>query len=127
MSQIIDQSKKHDLTTGRSQRVEYTIPAVNIHRNNEGFTIEVEMPGVDKQGIEITIENGTLTLMGHRSSVKAPGSLLHSEIHGRDYRRVFDLDPAIDPSQITASMKQGVLVINLPKADAAKPRKIPVA
>ena len=50
------------------QRVEYFTPVVNLHQDADGFTLEVEMPGVGKQGVEVTVEDGKLILGGHRTA-----------------------------------------------------------
>ncbi len=124
MSQLIEQ--KSEATTRRETRVEYSTPAVNLRHDAEGFTLEVEMPGVAKNGVDITFDDGKLTLAGHRPERSTPGTRLHGESAARDYRRVFDLDPSIDPERITANLDQGLLTVHLPKIEAAKPRKITV-
>jgi HSP20 family protein len=124
MSQVLDQ--KPEAAVRRETRVEYSTPAVNLRHDAEGFTLEVEMAGVAKNGVDITFDDGKLTLVGHRAERSAPGTRLHGESAGRDYRRVFDLDPAIDPERITANLEQGLLTVHLPKVEAAKPRKIAV-
>jgi HSP20 family protein len=107
-------------------RVEYTTPAVNLHHDTEGYTLEVEMPGVAKDGVEITFDDGKLTLTGHRAETPDAGKAVYVESGRQEYRRVFDLDPSIDPAKIGASMDQGLLTVRLPKAEASKPRKITV-
>ena len=124
MSQLIEQNS--EATARRETRVEYSTPPVNLRHHADGFTLSVEMPGVAKNGVEITFDDGKLTLVGHRAERLAPGTRLHGESGSRDYRRVFDLDPSIDPARITASIEQGLLTVHLPKMEAAKPRKIAV-
>jgi len=124
MSQLIE--KKSECPARRETRLEYSTPAVNIRHDAEGFTLEVDMPGVAKNGVDITFDDGKLTLVGHRSQRPEPGNRLHGESAARDYRRVFDLDPSIDPDRITASLNQGLLTVRLSKVEAAKPRKIAV-
>jgi HSP20 family protein len=84
------------------------------------------MPGVNKEGLEITVENGELTIAGHRAAVETRGREMYRESRALDYRRSFELDPSIDATKITAKIDQGVLTLHLPKADAVKPRKITV-
>jgi HSP20 family protein len=108
------------------QRVEYFSPAVNLHQDADGFTLQVEMPGVSKQGVEVTVEDGKLILGGHRTSVSDLGKPVYRERRAGEYRRVFDLDPGIDASRISARVEQGLLTIHLPKTEAVKPRKITV-
>lgn len=113
--------------TAGPDRLEYVVPAVNLHHDTDGFILEVEMPGVKKDGVEITFDDGKLTLVGHRASPTPEGSAVYKESSGLAYRRVFDLDPSIDEGKIGAKMDQGLLTIRLPKAETSKPRKIAVA
>lgn len=109
-----------------ASRVEYDIPAVNLRHDDEGYTLEAEMPGVAKGGVEITFDDGKLTVVGHRAGDRASAKPVYAESSGRSYRRVFDLDPSIDAEKISASINQGLLTVRLPKAEASKPRKITV-
>lgn len=109
-----------------SQRVEYFTPLVDLHQDADGYTLEVEMPGVNKQGVEITVEDGKLVLGGHRPAAGECGRAVHRERKAGEYRRVFDLDPSIDATKISARIDQGLLTVHLPKAEAVKPRKISV-
>ncbi len=102
------------------------LPVVNIHQDTDGFTLEVEMPGVSKSGVEVTFEDGKLILAGNRESPSNLGSAVHRETECAGYRRVFDLDPSIDSAGIEAQIEQGLLTVRLPKAEAAKPRKITI-
>ncbi|MCX7869240.1 MAG: Hsp20/alpha crystallin family protein [Terrimicrobiaceae bacterium] len=110
-----------------AQRVEFAVPRVNIHQDGEGYTLEVEMPGVAKSGVEVTFEDGKLTLVGHPAEGQPSGRAVYRERALTGYRRVFDLDPSIDSEKITASIEQGLLKVRLHKAEAAKPRKITVS
>lgn len=105
---------------------EYVASQVNIFETKEGYVLEAEMPGVNKDGLEITLENNEITIVGHRQEERTPGQPLYRERHAADYRRAFELDPAIDGSKISARMEQGVLTLTLPKSEKVKPRKIRV-
>ena len=84
------------------------------------------MPGVGKQGVEVTVEDGKLILGGHRTAASNDfGRALYRERKSQ-YRRVFDLDPSIDAARISARIEQGLLTVHLPKTEAVKPRKITV-
>lgn len=109
-----------------TRNVEYVSPEVNIFETQDGYVLEAEMPGVNKDGLEITLENNQLTLLGHRNLQAPSGSPLFRESHQADFRRVFELDPAIDTSRISARMEQGILTLALPKSEKVKPRKIKV-
>ena len=111
----------------------YVRPAASITETAEGFVVQVEMPGVNRQGLEITFENGELTLVGHRAQTAprpdgAPApEALYRESRQADYRRVFEVDSTIDAARIGANLEQGLLTLNLPKAEAAKPRRIEIS
>jgi len=102
-------------------------PDVNILETNNEFVLEAEMPGVKKEGFEITLEGNVLTIVGHRSDPTPPGELVYRESRLADYRRVFELDPSVDGDKINARIEQGVLTLTLPKAERVKPRKIAVS
>ena len=112
---------RHDNSTH-----EYVSPYVNIYETREGYMLEAEMPGVNKDGLEILLEGNELTIQGHRRVEAPAGESLFCEGARADYRRVFELDPAIDTSRITARMEQGILTLTLPKSEAVQPRKIKV-
>jgi len=119
-------TKNESPTTQTNHRVSYVTPPANIREDQDGYVLEAEMPGVSKEGLEITVENGELILLGRRSSVEPKGAHIYRESRRADYRRVFELDHSIDTSKITAKMDQGVLTLHLPKSEAVKPRQIPV-
>ena len=105
---------------------EFVRPGVNILETPEGYTLEAEMPGVAKEGLEVTVEDRELTIVGHRNTQAPQGEPLFCECPSADYRRVFELDPAIDTGKINARIHQGLLTLTLPKSEAVKPRKITV-
>ena len=112
-----------------SQRLEqqtWFSPEVNIFETPEDYVLEGEMPGVNKEALEITLEGNTLTIVGHRDEAEIGATPVHRESRAGGFRRVFELDPAIDVSKISAKMEQGVLKLHLPKAEKVKPRKIQV-
>jgi len=103
----------------------YASPNVNVVETKDGYILEAEMPGVAKEGLEVSLEENLLTITGRRQ----PGpsaNLLHRESNTVDYRRVFELDPAIESGKISAQIEQGILTLTLPKAEKVKPRRITV-
>ena len=106
----------------------YVRPRADITETAHGFVVQVEMPGVNRQGLEVTFENGELTLVGHRTPVTVPtgSELMYRETRPSDFRRTFELDQSIDAAGITAKLDQGLLTLSLPKAEAAKPRRIEI-
>jgi HSP20 family protein len=104
----------------------YVSPRVNITEGQDGYLLEAEMPGVDKNGLEISLEGNELTLTGRRQGPPQGLDVVYRESTHRDYRRVFMLDPTIDSTKIEAKMDNGVLKLHLPKAEQVKPRRIAV-
>jgi HSP20 family protein len=98
-----------------------------VLENNDGYTLQVEMPGVNKEGLEMWVENNELTIIGRRSLPQVSGTLIHRESRRENFRRAFELDPSIDAAKIGAKIEQGVLTLALPKAEQVKPRKITVS
>ena len=111
----------------RTEHQEFVVPVVNIFETGDGYALEAEMPGVNKDGLEITLEGNEITVLGRRAAEPVNGGLLLRERSGADYLRVFELDPAIDTSKISAKMEQGMLTLTLPKSEQVKPRKIIVS
>lgn len=109
-----------------TQQYSYISPEVNIFETKEGYVVEAEMPGVTKEGLDIALEANTVTIHGRRNQSEARGEVLYRESSAADYRRVFELDPAIDTTKIEAKINQGVLTLHLPKSEAVKPRKVVV-
>lgn len=107
---------------------EFISPEVNIFDTKDGYVLEAEMPGVNKQGLEVTLEGTEMTIVGQRSAVPFSGTPIFRESRHEEvnYRRVFELDPAIDTSKISARVEQGILTLTLPKSEGVKPRKITV-
>ena len=81
---------------------EYVSPEVNIYETKDGYVLEAEMPGVGKDGLEITLEGSEITIVGHRQNEMVAGAPLFRERTLVDYRRIFELDPAIDTAKIAA-------------------------
>ena len=106
---------------------QFIVPAATVLENADGYTLEVEMPGVNKENLEMWVENNELTILGRRSMPSAEGTLIHRESRVENFRRSFELDPSIDAGKISAKIEQGVVTLTLPKAEQVKPRKIAVA
>jgi len=108
-------------------RTNFLRPTADVREDKDGYVVEMEMPGVSKDGLELTVENGELVIVGHRAAVHPTGQPVYRESRQFDYRRAFELDPSIDTAKINAKLDQGVLTLHLPKAEAVKPRKIAVS
>jgi HSP20 family protein len=114
-------------------REEATIPArifvpdADIYENEDELTVILEMPGVAKDNVKVGVEDGILNVEGQLDLSKYQGLRpLYTEYNIGHYARGFHLSSKIDQNKITASMKDGVLSLTLPKVAEAKPRKIEV-
>ena len=124
MNQLLKREETRD--TNGAARLQYLTPLANIIETKDGYVLEAEMPGVSKDGLEVTVENGQLTIVGHRTGYSGQGQSIYRESRAYDYRRVFEIDSSIETGKVTAKIDQGVLTLHLPKAEAVKPRKIAV-
>jgi len=108
----------------RSQE-RYVTPAVDIYETVDGLVVKADLPGVAKDGLDLRVENNLLTIRG-RAVHCAQGEMLYGEYQLADFFRQFELSDKVDQQKISAELKHGVLTLNLPKAEEAKPRKIEV-
>ena len=127
MKATLQKEKETPAAVNRAHAEEFVAPDVNIYETRDGYVLEAEMPGVNKDGLEITLEGHEITITGRRAAEVVNGEPLFRERHNADFRRVFELDPAIDTSRISARMNQGILFLTLPKSEEVKPRKITVS
>ncbi|MGZ5528021.1 MAG: Hsp20/alpha crystallin family protein [Limisphaerales bacterium] len=104
----------------------FTTPAANIYTTDNDYVLELEMPGVDKTGLEVLIDGNELIITGKRAKDIPEGELSYCESALANYRRLFELAADVDTSKIEAQLSQGVLKLKLPKAEHAKPHKIAV-
>jgi HSP20 family protein len=111
----------------RAQAEQFIAPPASVIEAGNGYTLELEMPGVTKDGLDIFVENNELTIIGRRSFPKIEGTLIHHESRPDNFRRTFELDPSIDGDKISAKIEQGLMTLSLPKAEHVKPRKITVS
>ena len=113
--------------SGRTQVEQSITPPASVTEIADGYVLEIEMPGVKKDGLDISAENNELTIVGRRSLPAVEGTLVHHESRRENFRRTFELDPSIDADKISAKIDQGLVTLTLPKAEHVKPRKITVS
>jgi HSP20 family protein len=105
---------------------QYLTPAVNIYENKDGYVVEAEMPGVRKEGLEVTLDGHELSVVGRRPAQASADEVYYRESEDADFRWTSELDPTIDTAKIVAKIDQGLLTLTLPKAEAVKPRRVVV-
>lgn len=117
-----DQKENRPADLGRTVK-----PLYEIKETPEAFGATVYLPGVGKDGLEITAEEGQIRIVGRRAWKQPEGwTALHRESVDAPFELVLAHDNAIDTEKIAAEVRDGVLRISLPKHEAIKPRKIAV-
>ena len=103
-------------------------PALDVYDEKDNFVVKAELPGLKKEDIEINVHNGVLTISGERKreTEKKEGQTFRSERYFGRFQRSVTLPALVNVSAVKASYKDGVLTIDLPKADEAKPKQIAV-
>lgn len=127
MDTLVHENQKAENSNGNRATERFVAPIATVLENQEGYTLQVEMPGVNKEGLEMWVENNELTIVGRRSLPAVSGTLLHRESRRENFRRAFEIDPSIDAGKISAKIEDGVVTLALPKAEQVKPRKIMVS
>jgi HSP20 family molecular chaperone IbpA len=103
------------------------VPRVDIYETNDNIVVLADMPGVDQNSVDITLEKNILTINGYIEPEQPKNyNLVYAEYEVGDYQRSFTLSNEIDQENIDATVKNGVLHLRLPKTGPAKARKIAV-
>jgi HSP20 family protein len=103
------------------------LPNADIYETNDALNVVLEMPGVEKNSVEIRVEDGVLKIDGRLDFSKYQGlQPLYTEYNVGHYSRSFRLSSKIEQNKIGAELKDGVLSLVLPKVEEAKPRTIQV-
>ena len=104
-------------------------PSVDIEEDDDKYRIRADLPGVDKKDIEVKLENGVLSIRGEKQVEKETGK--DSKHHRRErfygtFARSFTLPDAVKADAVDASYKDGVLTLQIPKMEQAKPKSIDI-
>jgi len=105
------------------------LPALDVHENKDNFTVRVELPGFKREDIQVSLQDGVLTISGERKEEKVSEE---TEVHRQEryygkFSRALTLPTAVAADKVKATYKDGVLTITLPKAEEAKPKQIDVS
>ncbi len=110
--------------------VSHWVPAVDIHEEQDRYVISADVPGVDPASIDVTMENGVLTISGERKSERSEergnGARRVERLYGSFFRR-FALPDSVDAEHVEARSQHGVLEVVIPKKAQVQPKKIKVA
>jgi HSP20 family protein len=103
-------------------------PALDLYQNADNVVAVVEVPGMCKEDIDISLHDGMLTIAGERQTSSSEGeNAERTERFTGKFRRSITLPTRVDAGKVTASYKDGILTITLPKAEEAKPKKVEVS
>lgn len=102
-------------------------PPTDVFEDDEGITLQLDMPGVSKERLSVQTDQNTLTVDGDIQIAMQQGmEALYAEVHSTHYRRSFTLSGDLDPEKAEASLKDGVLMLRIPKRAEWRPRRIDV-
>ena len=102
-------------------------PALDLYQNNDNVVAVVELPGLRKEDIEISLQDGTLIISGERKeeATQENGATRTERAVGK-FRRSITLPTRVDANKVSATYKDGILTVTLPKAEEAKPKQIQI-
>ncbi len=124
-----EMAKRQDMTPASREETRSTgrvlIPAVDIFESDDNLTLVADMPGVDKEGLDINLDKGLLSIKG-QVTLPDRGQTVVREFSGANYHRQFKISEHIDAEKTSAELVNGVLTLTLPKAESAKPKKIEI-
>ncbi|RYD70477.1 MAG: Hsp20/alpha crystallin family protein [Verrucomicrobiaceae bacterium] len=103
-------------------------PALDLYDDKDSFVVSVELPGMKKEEINLSLHDGVLTISGERRHEREnkEGETFRSERYFGKFQRSVSLPAQVDSAKVKAAYKDGVLTVHLPKAEEAKPRQIEV-
>jgi HSP20 family protein len=130
VSQEVTPREKRELTQAeeRTEAGRFFSPHTDIHETDKAVIVSMEVPGVDRNAIDLQLEKGVLTVRGTIDSQKYESLRpIYSEYNVGNFVRTFTVSPKIDASGISATVADGVLTIELPKAKEALARRIAVS
>lgn len=110
-----------------ARATQFRTPRYEVNETQGSYDVTVYLPGVAKEGLEVTDEAGELTIIGKRAAGPEGRTLLHREALDADFKLVVTHDETVDSEKIAAELRDGVLQLKLAKAESAKPRKVLVA
>lgn len=113
--------------TERIRNVKTFVPRVDIYETKDAIFLIADMPGVDEKSVDVELEKNILTIAGRVDIGEMKDrTMVYSEYEIGDYERTFTLSDEIDHDKICATVKNGVLRLELPKAEKIKPKKIAI-
>jgi len=103
-------------------------PPVDVFEKGDQLTFKAEVPGVDREHLDVRVEDGVLTIQGerkHEAEVDEAGMYRRERVHGT-FTRSFTLPKNVDGAKVAATYKDGILEVTVPKSEAAKPKRVAI-
>jgi len=124
---LTEQGGEKNLQTREETRSseKYIKPAVNIVETAEGLMLTADIPGASKDALEVSVEKGILTISAP-AALTMPGQPVYTEFELASYYRQFSIPETLDQQKAKADFVNGILTLQIPKAEVAKPRRIEV-
>lgn len=122
---IVDITGQSDVAEGRWLEARY-IPPLDLYRNEQQYTILIDLPGIDPNAIKLSVQDSLLTISGTRDISISKYRLVRSEIISSDFERIIRLPREANKGQIQASYKNGVLEITIERAELASSHRLAV-
>jgi len=104
------------------------VPALDLYEDKDNYVVKMELPGMNKEGIDISLHDGVLSVSGERKDEQKheDAETYRSERFFGRFQRSITLPASVDGSKVNASYQEGILTITLPKAEEAKPKQITI-
>ena len=128
--------RSHELAVREKQEVageektipgRFFVPATDVYETDDGLTLVMEMPGVSRDNLDVSLEEGVLRVEGRLDPSRYAGhDPVYTEYNIGHYARSFSLSDKIDQEKIAAKLEDGVLTLTLPRSPAAQPRRITI-
>jgi HSP20 family protein len=128
LSSRYNRSSNNPLTTAAEDSFGAWVPPVDIFERQDHLVIRAEVPGLNREDMDVRIENGVLTLHGERkreTEVNKDNAFRMERSYG-SFTRSFSLPTTVDAAKVAATYKDGVLEVSVPKMETAKPKKVEI-
>ena len=122
--------QKREVESGRESTIPARafIPPTDVFENEQSIIVVMEVPGIQRDHVDVKVENSVLTVEGRLDQSKYDGlQPVYTEYNIGNYVRSFQLSSQIDQNGISAELRDGVMTLTLPKAETAKPRRIAIS
>lgn len=108
------------------ETVHDVVPLADIEESDDGYLLEVELPGVKRDDVSLEVSEGLLVVTGERRERRRVGLLRHRARTSGRFRLEVSLPLEVDTDRVTAALEAGVLTVNVPKVERARRRRIPI-